>query len=80
MVSAAPLYRVEDWLHEFLDGPAEHRVDAAKYNDDRLARCLDLLFDADRSSFLVDLSGAAIREHQLETEVIHNDSTSVILV
>ena len=77
MVSAAPLYRVEDWLHEFLDGPAEHRVDAAKYNDDRLARCLDLLFDADRSSFLVDLSGAAIREHQLETEVIHNDSTSV---
>ena len=77
MVSAAPLYRVEDWLREYLDGLAENRVDAAKYNDDRLARCLDLLFDADRSSFMVDVSGNAIREHQLETDVIHNDSTSV---
>ncbi|MEJ2331122.1 MAG: DUF4277 domain-containing protein, partial [Gammaproteobacteria bacterium] len=44
MVSAAPLYRVEDWLHDYLDGLAEGRSEAAKYNDDRLGRCLDLLF------------------------------------
>jgi transposase len=80
MVSATPLYRVEEWLHDYLDGIAEERVDAAKYNDDRLARCLDLLFDADRSSFMPDLSANAIRAHQLETEVIHNDSTSVTFI
>jgi len=80
MVSAAPLYRVEDWLHDYLDGIAEQRIDAAKYNDDRLGRGLDLLFDADRSSFMMDLSAHAIREHQLLTEEIHNDSTSITFI
>jgi transposase len=80
MVSAKPLYRIEEWLHKYLDGMAEERVDAAKYNDDRLARCLDLLFDADRSSFMLNLTANAIREHQLETNEIHNDSTSVTFV
>jgi transposase len=80
MVSAAPLYRVEDWLHDYLDGIAEGRSEAAKYNDDRLGRCLDLLFEANRSSFLLDLSANAIREHQLEVEEIHNDSTSITFI
>ncbi len=77
MASAKPLYRVEDWLHDYLDGVAEQRVEAAKYNDDRLGRNLDLLFVADRASFLTELSAQAIVLHQLETETIHNDSTSV---
>jgi len=77
MVSAKPLYRVEDWLHDYLDGVTEERVEAAKYNDDRLGRNLDLLFAADRASFLTELSAKAIVLHQLETETIHNDSTSV---
>lgn len=80
MVSPAPLYRVEDWLHNYLDGIAEDHIDAAKYNDDRLARNVDLLFEADRSSFMVDLSVNAIREHQLNTQEIHNDSTSITLI
>jgi transposase len=77
MVSAKPLYRVEDWLHDYLDGVTEDRVEAAKYNDDRLGRSLDRLFAADRASFLTELSAKAIVLHQLETETIHNDSTSV---
>lgn len=77
MVSAKPLYRVEDWLHDYLDGVTEERVEAAKYNDDRLGRNLDLLFVADRASFLMELSAKAIVLHQLVTETIHNDSTSV---
>ena len=52
MVSAKPLYRMEDWLHDYLDGVTEERFEAAKYNDDRLVRNLDFLFDADRSSFM----------------------------
>lgn len=77
MVSAKPLYRVEDWLHDYLDGVTEERVEAGKYNDDRLGRNLDLLFAADRASFLTELSAKAIVLHQLEVETIHNDSTSV---
>jgi hypothetical protein len=60
MVSAKPLYRVEEWLHDYLDGVTEERVEAAKYNDDRLGRNLDLLFAADRASFLTELSAKAI--------------------
>ena len=77
MVSAQPLYRVEDWLHDYLDGVTEERFEAGKYNDDRLGRNLDLLFDADRSSFMAELSANAIDVHRLQTEKIHNDSTSV---
>jgi transposase len=77
MASAKPLYRVEEWLHDYLDGVTEERVEAAKYNDDRLGRNLDLLFAANRASFLTELSAKAIVLHQLETETIHNDSTSV---
>jgi transposase len=77
MVSAKPLYKVEEWLHDYLDGLTEDRFEANKYNDDRLARNLDLLFDADRASFMAELSANAIQVHQLITEKIHNDSTSV---
>ncbi len=77
MVSAKPLYRVEDWLHDYLDGVTEEHFEAAKYNDDRLARNLDLLFGADRASFLAELSAVAVVVHELLTEKMHNDSTSV---
>ena len=77
MVSAKPLYRVEDWLHDYLDGVTEDRVEAAKYNDDRLGRSLDLLFAAERNSLVTELSAKVIVVHELETQTIHNDSTSV---
>jgi len=77
MVSATPLYRVEDWLHNYMDGLAEERIDAAKYNDDRLGRCLDALYEAERANFMVELSGNAIGVHQLLTNEIHNDLTSI---
>jgi transposase len=80
MVSATPLYRVEDWLHDYLDGVTEGRFEAAKYNDDRLGRNLDLAFDADRASFVAELSANAIVVHRLETQEIHNDSTSVTFI
>jgi transposase len=80
MVSAKPLYRMEDWLHDHLDGITEIRCEASKYNDDRPGRNLDQLFDADRASFQAELSANAIRVHQLQTQGIHNDSTSVTLI
>jgi len=80
MVSAKPLYRVEDWLEDYLDGVTERRFEAAKYNDDRLGRNLDLLFEADRASLLAELSARAIGVHGLETATMHNDSTSITFI
>lgn len=51
MVSAKPLYRVDDWRHDSLDGVAERRAEAGKYNDDRLGRTLDLLFPQTAQAF-----------------------------
>jgi len=77
VVAAKPLYKVDEWLLDYLDGKAEDIDNAAKYNDDRLVRCLDELFYADRHSFMTEASVAAIKVHELETKRIHNDSTTV---
>ena len=75
--ASQPLYRFSEWLSSYSDGMAEEEINASKYNDDRLGRCLDKLFEADRNSIMTELSGNAIRVHSLETNDIHNDSTSV---
>jgi len=75
--ASRPLYRFSEWLSVYLDGMAEKEVNASKYNDDRLGRCLDKLFETDRNSIMTELSGNAIQAHSLETQDVHNDSTSV---
>ena len=77
VVAAKPLYKVDEWLLDYLDGKAEPVDNAVKYNDDHLVRCLDELFYADRHSLMVEASIAAIKVHELETNRIHNDSTTV---
>jgi transposase len=77
VVSAKPLYKVDDWLIEYLDGKTEDMKEAGKYNDDRLGRCLDSLFNADRHSLMTEISVSAIKTHNLITERIHNDSTTI---
>jgi transposase len=64
-------------LANYADGKGEVVKEAAKYNDDRLGRCcLDRLYKADRNSLMTDISGNAIKIHALETEILHNDTTS----
>lgn len=75
--AARPLYKVEEWLADYTDGMAEEGINASQYNDDRLGRSLDKLFSACRNSMMTELSANAIRVHALETDEIHNDSTSV---
>jgi len=78
MVNAGkPLYRVEEWLENYLDGVTEERIKANKYNDDRLARTLDKLFKADRGSLMAEVSKRAMDVHALEVERVHNDTTSI---
>ncbi|MDZ7753300.1 MAG: DUF4277 domain-containing protein [Gammaproteobacteria bacterium] len=74
-----PLYHIPQWLEPFTDGLGEPGTQAQKYNDDRSARVLDKLFEADRGSLLTELSARVIEVHQLETERWHNDTTRVTL-
>ena len=77
VVSAKPLYKIDEWLQEYMDGMSESDKNSSKYNDDRFGRTLDCLFRADRNTLLALISIAAIKVHKLLTETIHNDSTSI---
>lgn len=72
-----PLYKIEEWLAEYTDGLSEEPLNASDYNDDQLAKNLDRLFGADRNSLMAELSVHAIQIFNLETNRIHNDSTSI---
>ena len=75
-----PLYKVKEWLSGFSDGLVDTPVAANFFNDDRLARALSALFDADRHSLMTEISVNAIKVHKLLTDEIHNDSTTVTFI
>ena len=75
-----PLYKVKEWLAGYSDGLVDNPIEADLFNDDRLARSLSALFDADRHSLMTEVSCNAIRVHGLLTDEIHNDSTSITLI
>ncbi len=52
---------------------------AERFNDDRVGRALDRLFKADRAALLTDIVLTAIKEFELDTSRVHNDSTTVTL-
>ena len=72
-----PLYKVQEWLSKYSDGLAGETGEANLFNDDRLARSLTALFHADRHSLMTELSCNAISVHELLTDEIHNDSTTI---
>lgn len=72
-----PLYKVQQWAADYMDGLSEYGLNASDYNDDQLAKNLDRVFKADRNSFMAELSSNAIDVYLLETNQIHNDSTSI---
>jgi transposase len=72
-----PLYKVKEWLSKYADGLVDEPVQAKLFNDDRLARALSALFRADRHGLMTEISCNSIRVHQLLTDDIHNDSTSI---
>ncbi|EFK08086.1 conserved hypothetical protein [delta proteobacterium NaphS2] len=75
--ASRPLYQVEKWAADYMDGLTEYGLNASTYNDDQLARKLDLLFKADRNSLITELSSNAIDAYLIEMKQIHNDSTSI---
>jgi len=67
------LYRIAEWAQSYV--PACHP--GPPPNDDVLGRALDRLFEADRASLLTTLIVQAVRAFDVQTDQIHNDSTSI---
>jgi transposase len=72
-----PLYKIQEWLARYSDGLTDEPANADIFNDDRLGRSLSALFSTDRNSLMTEISCNAIKSHQLITDEIHNDSTTV---
>ena len=78
LLSREPLYAVREWLDshasEFLGLEPE---DGELFNDDRIGRALDRLYETDPASLLTALVTRVVREFDLDLGQIHNDSTTV---
>lgn len=78
MVARKPLYAIGEWAEPF--APAAlglERRHMKLLNDDRVGRCLDRLFDADRPALVVSVVTAAVRAFKVRLNQLHNDSTTV---
>jgi len=73
-----PLYGLGEWAARY--DPALLGLtgeDVGVLNDDRVGRALEALFDADRASLLTAVVLRAISEFHIDTDQLHNDSTSI---
>lgn len=78
LLSREALYGVADWgVQQAPDllGLTARQIQA--FNDDRLGRCLDRLFDADCPAVALRVAATAVREFQVSLDELHNDSTTV---
>jgi transposase len=78
MIRHRPVYALAEWAAPFDPvvlglGPD----DAGALNDDRVARMLDRLFDADRATLITDTVLGVVREFDLDLSQLHNDSTTL---
>jgi transposase len=78
LLSRRPLYGLAEWAQRFdaalLGLPSEA---PEFFNDDRVGRCLDALFLADRASLMTEIVVHAVAQFDLEVSELHNDSTTV---
>lgn len=73
-----PVYALGEWAAPYDPavlglGPS----DVELLNDDRVGRTLDRLFDCDRASLITQTVLGVIRDFDVETTQLHNDSTTV---
>jgi len=73
-----PLYELADWVDRLDWRALGYKTrPTGPLSDDRFARALDQLYEADRTSLLTRLVVSAIQAFDIRSERIHNDSTSV---
>src|SRR5680860_802387 len=73
-----PVYALGEWAARY--DPAVLGLgqgEAELLNDDRVGRTLDRLFDSDRASLITKTVLGVIGEFGIETDQLHNDSTTV---
>lgn len=78
LMSRRPLYAVPEWLSGHVLEPfglTEEQVEL--FNDDRIGRALDRLYEADRASLMTDVITRAVREFDIDLDQVHNDTTTV---
>ena len=78
MLSGFPLYKLAEWSGDYLPellGIQPKQLHAL--NDDRIARSLDELFLADRSTMITMIALSVIKQYELDMTSCHNDSTTV---
>jgi transposase len=75
LMAPAALYRIPEW--HLLFEPKEFPL--LKLDDDVIGRALDALFACDRATLQTQLTVSTIKEFNVDTNAIHNDSTSIKL-
>ena len=78
LLAREPLYGLTDWTQRFDEALLGLPTDATSlFNDDRVGRCLDALFLADRAALMTAIVVGAVRTFKLDLNEMHNDSTSI---
>lgn len=78
LLAREPLYGLTDWAQRFDEPLLGLPADAASlFNDDRVGRCLDGLFLADRAALMTAVVVGAVRTFKLDLSELHNDPTSI---
>lgn len=78
LLAREPLYGIPQWAAGFVpDLLGLTPADLPRLNDDRIGRCLDRLYEADRARVVTTLILRMVKEFAVDLDVLHNDSTSV---
>ncbi|MHB1493407.1 MAG: IS1634 family transposase [Thermoplasmataceae archaeon] len=73
-----PVYGIGKWVSRFEPSLLGLSAEQLQHmNDDRIGRILDLLFDADRSSMLIEIAKRTVQRFGINMDEFHNDSTTI---
>jgi transposase len=75
-----PLYGIQEWADRF--GPDHLGLspsEVERLNDDRIGRCLDVLFDVGYTSLIIAVTRHVLEEFDLRLDQLHNDTTTLTL-
>jgi|GEM_PF-3422969 len=78
LVAREPIYGVAEWVRQ--QAPELLNLDPVQirnFNDDRIGRCLDRLFDVKHSSLVLAITAHVVKEFNISLDELHNDSTTI---
>ena len=80
ILSPAPLYRIAEWVDPICSTAVElSKTEKRSINDDRVARTLEALASSRARSLFFRLALHIIKQFELDTRRIHQDTTTVTL-